>query len=124
VPGHLAQVVTNLVTNAIDASAVNRGSAVRLVLGGDDSGLWLRVADSGCGMPAEVMAKVFEPLFTTKPFGEGTGLGLSIVHDIVTGHFGGEIKVKSEMGRGTTFEVSFPRQVPRPAAAGALGVAA
>ena len=57
----------------------------------------------------EVLPKIFEPMFTTKPFGEGTGLGLTIVHDIVTGELGGSINVTSLEGQGTTFTLKFPR---------------
>jgi signal transduction histidine kinase len=72
------------------------------------------VKDEGCGIPPENLARVFEPMFTSKPFGEGTGLGLSIVHDIVTGHFGGEIHVQSEVGKGTTVDVALPRAEAAP----------
>jgi len=118
VPGRLAQVVTNLITNAIDASA-GRGGAVRLELAPNGTTVNLRVSDQGCGIPPESLSRVFDPLFTSKRFGEGTGLGLSIVHDIVTDHFGGEVRVESELNKGTTFEVSLPRAgAPRPEAGG------
>ena len=73
-----------------------------------EGGLTLEVADAGTGIPAEVLPRIFEPMFTTKPFGQGTGLGLSIVHDIVTGDFGGSVVVDSQLGAGTTFTVRFP----------------
>lgn len=67
----------------------------------------MSVIDTGSGMPAHVMKKLFTPFFTTKPLGVGTGLGLSISKRIVTS-FGGEISVESEPGRGTTFHVVLP----------------
>ncbi|HHX51421.1 MAG TPA: two-component sensor histidine kinase, partial [Clostridia bacterium] len=63
------------------------------------------VADNGCGMPREVLEKVFTPFYTTKE--TGTGLGLSIVYRIVKNH-GGDIDIESEPGAGTTFTISLP----------------
>jgi two-component system NtrC family sensor kinase len=63
--------------------------------------------DTGHGIPDDVLPKIFDPFFTTKPVGEGTGLGLSIVHKIIQGH-GGAIRVKSQVGKGTTFFVELP----------------
>lgn len=113
-PGRLAQVVTNLVNNAIDACAPGGGSAITVRLRREEDAAVLEVADRGTGIPPEVVAKIFDPMFTTKPFGEGTGLGLTIVHDIVTGEFGGTIDVRTALGQGTTFVVRLPdRAQPR-----------
>jgi signal transduction histidine kinase len=65
----------------------------------------VRFTDTGCGIPAENMARVFEPFFTTKDVGGGTGLGLSISYGIVQRH-GGTITVQSRVGEGSTFMVS------------------
>ena len=69
--------------------------------------LKLSIADTGHGIPADKINRIFDPYFTTKPTGEGTGLGLSTVHGIVTNH-GGRITVQSEVGCGTTFQIYFP----------------
>jgi signal transduction histidine kinase len=67
----------------------------------------LIVEDTGVGMSEEVMKNLFVPFFTTKEVDQGTGLGLPVVHGIVTSH-GGSIKVESQVGRGTRFEVKLP----------------
>lgn len=105
-PVRFSQVVTNLVENAVHASTPGGTITITLTPGSD--ALELEVRDDGTGIAADVMPRIFEPLFTTKPFGQGTGLGLSIVHDVVTGDFGGTIRAESEGGRGATFTVRFP----------------
>jgi len=109
-PGRLAQVITNLVTNAIDASRPKGGGPIVLSLAQKDGTVVLSVADQGHGIPEDIINRIFDPMFTTKPFGEGTGLGLSIVHDIVTTDYRGAIEVDSEVGRGTTFTLSLAAQ--------------
>jgi two-component system, NtrC family, sensor kinase len=66
------------------------------------------VSDNGSGIPADVLPKIFQPFFTTKPTGQGTGLGLSLAYDIVTKGHGGTIEVESVEGEGTTFTVKLP----------------
>jgi len=107
-PDRLAQVVTNLVTNAVDACAEKGTGQVNLHLHPVADGLNLEVTDTGAGIPPEVLSRIFEPMFTTKPFGKGTGLGLTIIRDIVTGDFGGTVEVQSTVGEGTTFTLHFP----------------
>lgn len=106
-PGGLAQVVTNLVTNAIDATAPRGPGEIVVKLATEDSGVVLRITDRGTGIPPDILDKIFEPMFTTKPFGKGTGLGLPICNDIVTGEFGGRLDVETALGEGTTFIVRF-----------------
>jgi len=71
-------------------------------------GIEIRVKDNGTGIPQEILDKIFQPFFTTKPMGEGTGLGLSLSYEIVTKGHGGELKVETEAGKGTTFIVLLP----------------
>jgi signal transduction histidine kinase len=67
----------------------------------------IKVTDNGNGIPKKVLAKIFQPFFTTKPTGQGTGLGLSLSYDIIKAHRG-EISVKSKVGEGTTFTITLP----------------
>ena len=72
------------------------------------------IADTGLGIPADVVDKIFEPFFTTKPIGKGTGLGLSQVHGFAH-QAGGTVKVASELGKGTVFSILLPRGTDVPA---------
>ena len=67
----------------------------------------LSISDNGTGISPENLDKLFTPFFTTKPVGEGYGLGLSFIQDIVKRH-NGKVSVESELGKGTTFHISFP----------------
>ena len=102
-PHQIEQVVTNLVVNSIQALSTHDGPRILEVtteLCGKS--IRLTVADSGPGIPAEVVTKIFDPFFTTKSPGKGTGLGLSISHSIIQEHRG-KIWVQSERGKGTKF---------------------
>jgi PAS domain S-box-containing protein len=107
VPCHLSslrRVVLNLMQNALDA--MPQGGTLTLAGTGDVTHVRLQVRDTGSGIPPDQLARLFEPLYTTKP--EGTGLGLYIVQQIVTAH-GGEVTVDSRVGQGTTFTLTLPR---------------
>jgi signal transduction histidine kinase len=106
-PGLLSQVITNLVTNALDAMPAG-GGTITVRLSETEGAARLVVQDTGSGIPPELRDKVFEPMFTTKPFGRGTGLGLAIVHDLVTGQLGGTLELDSEVGIGTTLTITIP----------------
>ncbi len=110
--GHqFQQVILNMVNNSIDAIGENPGriTIATSCVGGE---LALKVVDTGNGMTAEQLDKVFLPFFTTKEVGKGTGLGLSVSYGIIKS-LGGEIDVESEVGRGTTFTVTLPMRSGR-----------
>lgn len=99
------QVLLNLLNNASDAIDGKGFISVRTRL--IDGSVHIEVEDTGCGMTSKVMEQVFFPFFTTKEVGSGTGLGLSISYGIIQS-FGGTIKVRSEIGKGTTFTIVLP----------------
>ncbi|OGU32295.1 MAG: hypothetical protein A2057_12415 [Ignavibacteria bacterium GWA2_35_9] len=68
----------------------------------------IRIGDNGNGIPADIIDKIFQPFFTTKPTGEGTGLGLSLSYDIVTKVHGGELKVETKINKGSEFIIQLP----------------
>ncbi|WP_102959273.1 cell cycle histidine kinase CckA [Mangrovicella endophytica] len=127
--GQFEQVITNLVQNARDAmtdggtitiSTRNVPAAEAVSFGyaelTEGDYVLVEVADTGSGMPADVVERIFEPFFTTKEIGKGTGLGLSMVYGIVK-QSGGYIFVESKPGSGTTFRIFLPRHVPVESAA-------
>jgi signal transduction histidine kinase len=73
-----------------------------------DGGIEIHVKDNGNGIPQNIIDKIFQPFFTTKPTGEGTGLGLSLAYDIITKEHTGTIKAESEEGEGTRFIINLP----------------
>ena len=102
-PSTLRRAVLNVVQNAIEA--MPQGGTLTLECARTAREVHLRVRDSGIGMPAEQMLRIFEPLYTTKP--GGTGLGLYIVREILVAHEG-RVTVESVEGQGTTFTFTFP----------------
>jgi PAS domain S-box-containing protein len=118
-PGQLDLALMNLVFNARDAmpsgGTVTVRAKNRSIRGGDSElppgdYVVLAIEDTGSGISPEIVAKVIEPFFTTKPLGKGTGLGLSTVYGF-TKQSGGTLKIASEVGRGTTMELWLPRAV-------------
>jgi len=103
----LKQVFVNLFLNAIQAMPEGGSLAVVVSPDANKGFVSVQVADTGVGIPQDVMDRIFDPFYTTKPVGIGTGLGLSIVYGIVKKH-GGYIEVQSEQGKGTTFTVFLP----------------
>jgi signal transduction histidine kinase len=108
-PGHLQQVLINLLTNAIEATPTGGRVVVTGAPCADDGrpGVALEVRDTGSGIPEDVLPRIFDPFFSTKPAREGAGLGLAICRDLVRSN-GSDIQVASTPGQGTTFTVWMP----------------
>ncbi|MBN2534853.1 MAG: hypothetical protein JXB88_18375, partial [Spirochaetales bacterium] len=101
----VTQVLVNLVVNSVQAMPGGGEVTVQTFASGDH--VVLIIKDTGEGMNEQTLKQIFLPFFTTKGIGQGTGLGLAVVHGIVLSH-GGTIKVESEVGRGSRFEISLP----------------
>jgi signal transduction histidine kinase len=98
----------NLVSNSLDAMPDGGEMAITVTKSAAPSGgVRIQVADTGSGIPADLLPRIFEPWVTTKEAGQGTGLGLSITRDVVVGH-GGTITARSEVGAGSIFTVELP----------------
>ncbi|MFY0527240.1 sensor histidine kinase [Archangium gephyra] len=112
-PRQMGQVVLNLLVNAVQAVPA-QGGVVKVRTRAEGEEVVVEVRDNGVGMSKEVVGRLFQPFFTTKPVGEGTGLGLAVAYGIITGH-GGRIEVESEPGRGSCFTVRLPVSRDEPA---------
>ena len=124
IPQDLSRVLLNLFNNAFYAvhEKKKKGQMVLPDTSGEseykpmvivstkkrDNKVVMTVSDNGTGIPSNIINKVFQPFFTTKPTGEGTGLGLSMSYDIITKSHGGELLAKSKEGMGTDFEIVLP----------------
>jgi signal transduction histidine kinase len=124
VPQDMGRVILNLITNAFyavtekaKAGILNYEPTVIITTkkqfplsggrGSEGATIEISVKDNGNGIPKEILEKIFQPFFTTKPTGQGTGLGLSLSYDIVRAH-DGELKVETKEGEGSTFTIRLP----------------
>ena len=119
IPQDIGRVLLNLINNAFYAVSNKAKEGVKNFkpqvivstqtrdMAAEKSVVEIRVKDNGKGIPKDILDKIFQPFFTTKPTGEGTGLGLSLSYDIIKAH-GGEIKVDSKNGEGTEFAIRIP----------------
>lgn len=104
-PNQINQVFMNLIHNAIQA--IDGQGRIEITTKQIEGTIEVKVKDTGKGIAKEDQKKIFEPFFTTKKRGEGTGLGMSITHNIIQKH-NGQIRVSSELGKGTCFIISLP----------------
>ncbi|MEC4676610.1 MAG: ATP-binding protein, partial [Nitrospirota bacterium] len=104
-PNQLKQVFLNIINNAVSSLSWD-GGKVSITTGKNDAGVFVEIGDNGCGIPDDVLPRIFEPYFTTKR-NKGTGLGLSISYKIIQSH-NGRIDVRSREGEGAKFTVSLP----------------
>lgn len=111
-PGPLAQVITNLVNNAVIHGFDDRDHGVIHIRADrfDGNGVRIVFSDDGHGIPAEYLDRIFDPFFTTRLGRGGSGLGLNIIYNIVTQVLGGSVDVRSQIGEGTTFILLLPLQ--------------
>jgi two-component system NtrC family sensor kinase len=102
----IQQVFMNIIINAADAMAEDKGT-LTIKTNMKDGVAEVSFTDTGCGMTKENLSKLFAPFFTTKETGKGTGLGLAISYGIIQSH-NGDIDVQSEVGKGSTFRIKLP----------------
>jgi two-component system, NtrC family, sensor kinase len=103
-PTQLTQVFLNIIINA--TQAIGEKGSINISSYEDAANVYAKISDTGCGMPKDVLTKIFDPFFSTK---KSTGLGLYVSYNIIK-HQNGDIKVESREGLGTTFTVSLPKQ--------------
>lgn len=105
-PSELKEVFTNLIFNAIEA--MPRGGKIEIRTFQKEKKVFIKISDTGMGIPEEIKKKIFDPFFTTKPF-TNTGLGLSLAYGIIK-RLEGEIEVESKVGKGTVFTLVLPSE--------------
>lgn len=117
-PGAFSQILTNLLNNALlhafenlDESNAVKNNRITIAAHTEQDWVVLNFSDNGVGIPANIVDKIFDPFFTTKRANGGSGLGLNIVFNLVTQTLGGSIKVFSELGHGTRFEIRIPSRI-------------
>jgi signal transduction histidine kinase len=106
VSDHLLQVFLNILINSVDASE-GYGDEIAVNSFTKNRNIYIDISDKGCGIPVQMQKKIFEPFYTTKEVGKGIGLGLTVSYGFIQ-KLKGEIKVKSEEGKGSTFSVIIP----------------
>lgn len=110
--GQINQVLLNIIVNAAQAikqkQQSNKG-VITIDTYAENGYLCSEIGDNGCGIPEDVLHRIFEPFFSTKPVGKGTGLGLSLAYDIIVNKHNGKLEVKSEYGVGTSFRILIPQ---------------
>jgi two-component system NtrC family sensor kinase len=120
-PIAFVQILTNLISNAIESFGAFPGAAVYTIaserhvhvrVSNAENGVVVSVRDTGPGIPAANQGKIFEPFFSTKGSASGLGIGLSLAKRLVENRFGGSMSVESEIGKGTTFTIYLPAREP------------
>lgn len=109
--GEINQVLLNLIVNAVQAikeKDSEKMGIIRISTWYNTGFVYCAIEDSGIGVAAENMNRIFNPFFTTKPVGQGTGIGLSISYDIIVNRHHGEITVESHPGEGAKFTIKLP----------------
>ena len=107
----LQRAIINLLLNARDAMPTGGAITIRVQYQKKENEFTIQVEDTGRGIPEDLQEEIFKPFFTTKKVGEGTGLGLYLVSGVIQAH-GGEIRLESELGVGTTFTITLPGVPP------------
>ena len=105
----IQQVLMNMVINAADAMPEGGTLAIKSKFSSENDSVEITIEDSGCGIPKEVIDRIYDPFFTTKEQKRGTGLGLAVSYGIIKKHQG-SILVESEVGKGTIFTIRLPRK--------------
>ncbi|HET6994708.1 MAG TPA: ATP-binding protein, partial [Chitinophagaceae bacterium] len=115
VPQEIGRVILNLLNNAFYAVTEKKKTAddgytptVSITTRKKSDRVEIKVNDNGNGIPQKILDKIFQPFFTTKPAGQGTGLGLSLSYDIITKGHGGELKIETREGEGSSFIILLP----------------
>lgn len=107
IASQINQVIMNITVNA--AHAIADFGTIHIRTGTRDDKAWIEIEDNGSGIPEDIVKRIFEPFYTTKPIGKGTGLGLSLSQTIIDRH-NGTIEIDSRVGRGTKFTIWLPVQ--------------
>jgi signal transduction histidine kinase len=108
-PADISLAFLNILVNALDSR--DRGLVISVTTAISGPGVFVTISDNGCGIPAVIQDRIFEPFFSTHETGKGMGMGLTVAYDIVSS-LGGDIEVRSEDGKGTAFVITFPITKP------------